>query len=83
MRHPWDPSRPLVDLDVALVLTPALLLGVSAGEGRVGGVLGRKAVGQVFQGRCSRVQRRCSRCAMGTRAAWTMRAYVDAADVCA
>jgi hypothetical protein len=32
MRHPWDPSRPLVDLDVALVLTPALLLGVSAGE---------------------------------------------------
>jgi hypothetical protein len=31
MRHPWDPGRPLVDLDLALVLTPALLLGVSIG----------------------------------------------------
>jgi len=31
MRHPWDPGRPLVDLDLALVLTPALLLGVSVG----------------------------------------------------
>ncbi|KIZ04589.1 hypothetical protein MNEG_3365 [Monoraphidium neglectum] len=31
MRHPWDPGRPLVDLDLALVLTPAMLLGVSVG----------------------------------------------------
>ncbi len=30
--HPWDPTRPLVDLDLAVVLTPALLLGVSVGE---------------------------------------------------
>jgi hypothetical protein len=31
MRHPWDPGRPLVDLDLALVLTPAMLLGVTVG----------------------------------------------------
>jgi hypothetical protein len=30
-RHPWEASRPLVDMDVALVLTPALLCGVSSG----------------------------------------------------
>jgi hypothetical protein len=38
MRHPWDPGRPLVDLDLALVLTPALLLGVSVGEAGQPGV---------------------------------------------
>jgi hypothetical protein len=30
-RHPIDPSQPLVDLDLALVLTPLLLLGVTLG----------------------------------------------------
>ena len=30
--HPNDPSRPLVDFDVALTFIPALLLGVSFGE---------------------------------------------------
>ena len=29
--HPNDPSRPLVDFDVALTFIPALLLGVSFG----------------------------------------------------
>jgi uncharacterized membrane protein YfcA len=29
--HPWDPCRPLVDLDLALLLAPASLLGVSLG----------------------------------------------------
>jgi hypothetical protein len=36
-RHPWDPSRWLIDLDLALILTPALLLGVSVGEWAGGG----------------------------------------------
>lgn len=31
-RHPWDPTRWLIDFDLALILTPALLLGVSAGD---------------------------------------------------
>jgi hypothetical protein len=30
--HPNDPSRPLVDFDVALTFIPALLLGVSFGK---------------------------------------------------
>lgn len=31
-RHPLDRSRPLIDFDLCLMLTPLLLLGVSAGE---------------------------------------------------
>ena len=30
-RHPRDSSRPLIDFDLALTLTPALLWGVNAG----------------------------------------------------
>ncbi|WIA44125.1 hypothetical protein OEZ86_010467 [Tetradesmus obliquus] len=29
--HPWDPHRPLVDLDLALLLAPCSLLGVALG----------------------------------------------------
>lgn len=31
-RHPQDPSKFLMDFDLALMLTPTLLLGVSCGE---------------------------------------------------
>ena len=31
-RHPIDPSRPLIDYNLSLMLLPALLLGVSVGE---------------------------------------------------
>ena len=31
-RHPVDPSRPLIDYNLSLMLLPALLLGVSVGE---------------------------------------------------
>ena len=30
-RHPADPGKPLLDYDVALMLTPVILLGVSIG----------------------------------------------------
>lgn len=30
-RHPYDPSRPLIDFDLALMLLPVVLLGVSMG----------------------------------------------------
>ena len=30
-KHPHDPSRPLMDFDIALMLLPFLLLGVSLG----------------------------------------------------
>ncbi len=30
-KHPYDPSRPLIDFDLALMLLPVLLLGVSMG----------------------------------------------------
>ena len=34
-RHPLDRKRPLVDFELTLMLTPMLLLGVSAGGRRV------------------------------------------------
>jgi hypothetical protein len=30
-KHPYDPSRPLIDFDLALMLLPVILLGVSVG----------------------------------------------------
>lgn len=30
-RHPYDPTRPLIDFDLALMLLPVILLGVSVG----------------------------------------------------
>ena len=30
-KHPHDPTRPLIDFDIALMLLPFLLLGVSLG----------------------------------------------------
>ena len=35
-RHPLHPRRPLVDFELTLLLTPVLLLGVSAGGCRAG-----------------------------------------------
>jgi len=32
-RHPLDPAKPLLDFDMALMLTCPLLLGVSVGAG--------------------------------------------------
>ncbi len=30
-KHPYDPSKPLIDFDLALMLLPVILLGVSVG----------------------------------------------------
>lgn len=30
-KHPYDPSKPLIDFDLALLLLPVVLLGVSVG----------------------------------------------------
>ena len=33
-RHPYDPTKPLIDFDLALMLLPVILLGVSVGVSR-------------------------------------------------
>ena len=30
-KHPYDPNKPLIDFDLALMLLPVILLGVSVG----------------------------------------------------
>lgn len=34
-KHPYDPTKPLIDFDLALMLLPVILLGVSVGASRM------------------------------------------------
>ena len=49
-RHPTDPGQPLLQLHLALALTPMLLLGVSTGLPISCPILGAHIVEEDFQG---------------------------------